>query len=184
MPRPAFARYAATAQEVAAEYFMPPPPGQRPDWQVDIWNWGVPEGVAPAPPPPTGVVREIPWSEMIGTYARLAPAVGAWSQQTLNASAVTVCVPLADQTAAGLGAPHRGVAPVSFAPQSLWYPGTYPGHAQWSHPHNNTYDKAMDDIEARLRAAEKPGQTVFALVYGPPKSGETKQTKWAWVRFS
>lgn len=162
MPRPAFAKYAATAQEVAADYFMPPPPGQRPDWEVDIWNWGVPEGFTP--PPPWQNTREILWPEMIRTYAKEAPAIGAWSQQSLNSSAVTQCMPLLNN---GTGTGTRTVIPVSFAANSLWYPGTYPGHSQWSHQGpNNTYELAMDDIETRIRATEKQGSTVFSLVYG------------------
>eukprot|EP00666_Eupelagonemidae_sp_cell4sb_P004929 gene4929-5160_t len=80
MPPAAFVRYARQAQDVAAAYFAPPPPGALPDWTVDIWNWGVPEGEGGK------------WSEMVRTYAAAAPAVGAFTQQSINENATTVCL--------------------------------------------------------------------------------------------
>ena len=157
MPRAAFARYAATAQDVAAEYFMAPPKGAQPDWAVDIWNWGVPEGLH-HPPPTNG---EIPWPEMIRTYAKLAPSIGSWSQQSINSSAVTQCIPVSRSEASASA--QRTTISVSFAPTKLWYPGQ--GKAAWSHS-KPSYANAMDDLEARLHATEKEGQTVFSLVYG------------------
>lgn len=49
-------------------------------------SWGVPEGKAGPTP------GEIPWPTMIKDYAAAAPAIGAWTQQSLSANATTVCV--------------------------------------------------------------------------------------------
>ena len=81
----------------------------------DLNAQGVPEGKAGTSP------GEIPWLEMIQDYAAAAPAIGAWTQQSLSANATTVCVKLPKVEN------NRSIVPVSFAPQQLWYPGQGPG---------------------------------------------------------
>ena len=58
---------------------------------------------------------------------------------------------------------NRTRVAVSFAPQSLWYPGS--ANAPWSRS-SQTRAGALNDIETRIRATEQPGKTVFTLVYG------------------
>ena len=78
----------------------------------------MPEGKAGSATP-----GEIPGPKMSRDDAAAAPAIGAWTQQSLNANATTVCVPLPSAGA------NRSHVPVSFAPQKLWYPGQGPGMA-------------------------------------------------------
>ena len=161
MPLGAFKRYAAQAQSAAAAFAAPPAPGQPADWTVDIWNWGVPED-GPLPPPGENHTREILWPTMIADYAAGAPAIGAWTQQSINADATTVCAKLPKPLAG------RSHVPVSFAPSSLWYPGSAAA-SRWPTP--ATFDSALGAIEARLRATEPSGAArgrspTFSLVYG------------------
>ncbi len=156
MPPRAFEKYAAQAQAAAADFAAAPAAGNLADWAVDIWNWGVPEGKAGTSP------GEIPWPKMIQDYAAAAPAIGAWTQQSLSANATTVCVKLPTRER------NRSYVPVSFAPQKLWYPGQ--GPAAWSGS-TPSFDSALSDLEARVRATERDGQTVFTLIYGLVYSG-------------
>ena len=58
---------------------------------------------------------------------------------------------------------------MSFAPSSLWYPGSA-ASSRWPTP--ATFDSALDALEARLRATEPSGggargrSPTFSLVYG------------------
>eukprot|EP01044_Picomonas_judraskeda_P008976 COSAG03_NODE_1063_length_4926_cov_40.714108_2_plen_154_part_00 len=85
---------------------------------------------------------------------------GAWTQQSLDGNATTICVPLPTPSA------KRSHVPVSFAPQSLWYPGQGPAGA-WTGS-TPTFSSALSDLETRIRSTEPAGggQTVFTLVYG------------------
>lgn len=145
MPTGAFESYAKQAQALAAHYVSPPPHGQLADWLIDIWNWRVPEG------------KPGPWREMIDSYAMAAPSVGAFTQQTLGVNGTTICA----------GRSPVAPVPVTFAPQSLWYPGS--PAAKWSGDHP-TRASALDDLEMRIRASRTQGhpsnRAVFTVVYG------------------
>jgi hypothetical protein len=83
-----------------------------------------------------------------------------------------VCVPLPAQQPKAKGPASQETptqVPVSFAPQSLWYPGQGQGPAAWSVPDGGgkpTYASVLADLEARIRATARAGETVFTLVYG------------------
>ena len=141
LPPTAFIKYVEQVQAVTTAYSAPPHKGASADWLVDLWNWGVPEGTSGGK-----------WAAMIAKYAELAPAVGAWSQQTIGGDARTVCVPL----------PSSSV-PVSFASKLLWYPGS--PNAPWSRA-SQTRAGALDDLEARIRATDRANTTTFTIVYG------------------
>jgi hypothetical protein len=147
MPAAAFTRYAQQVERVSAMYSAPPATGAPADWGVDIWNWGVPEGTLGGE-----------WARMIAEYARVAPAVGAFSQQAIGVNATTLCVPIPAAAAAA-----RAFVPVSFAARSLWYPGS--PSAPWSRS-GQTRAGALDDLERRIRATERRGVTTFSIVYG------------------
>jgi hypothetical protein len=142
MPSQAFKQYAMLAQEMATQFVAPPANGAAVDWTIDIWNWQAPEG------------KPGPWTAMIDEYANTAPAIGAFTQQTLGINATTICLGSAGAESA-----------VNFAPKSLWYPGSPNAQAKWSGLHP-TRASALDDIESRIRATRKIGEPVFTLCYG------------------
>ena len=146
LPPDAFTKYVEQVQAVTTAYSAPPHKGASADWLVDIWNWGVPEGTSGGK-----------WAAMIRKYAELAPAVGAWSQQTMGVDASTVCVPVPV-------AATTSSVPVSFASKLLWYPGS--PNAPWSRATGQTRAGALDDLETRIRATDRANTTTFAIVYG------------------